>query len=182
MKARDRAFIHPPAGRYGAGEEAMCRLAKRGVTSGSGQRGQAMVEFALVLPLLLIVLFLMVDFGVGFARWIAITNATREGARYGTVYTGNNPTVDITGKVIDTSNDVLTPGDVKVGYANVDGGDVGVGDSVVVRADYKYTLITPLGKFLTDLTFDSIDFCSYSDMRLEQVPDDTTAPAPGPCP
>jgi Flp pilus assembly protein TadG len=56
------------------------QLAHRG-----GQRGQALVEFALVLPLLLIVLFIAVDFGVGLTRWIAITNAAREGARLGAV-------------------------------------------------------------------------------------------------
>ena len=140
-----------------------------------------MVEFTLVLPLLLIVLFLMVDFGVGFARWIAITNATREGARSGAVYNGADPVGYIKARVVSTSNGVLTPDDVSVGYLYA-GDNPAIGDSVVVRADYDYALITPLGKFLTDLTFDSIDFCSYSDMRLEQVSDDMTAPPPGPCP
>ena len=152
-------------------------LVRRGVTSWSGQRGQAMVEFALVLPLLLIVLFFVVDFGVGFTRWIAITNATREGARLAAV--GADQT-EITQKVVDTSNDVLTAADVSVGYLDPDGDGVAIGDSVVVRANYDYALITPLGKFLSGLTFDSIEFKACADMRLEQVPD--TAPAaPGPC-
>jgi len=137
-----------------------------------------MVEFALVLPLLLIVLFMMVDFGVGFARWITITNATREGARLAAVGADQ---AAITQKVVDTSN-VLTASDVSVGYADVNGdGVTAIGDSVVVKATYNYALITPLGKFLSGLTFNSIDFCSRVDMRLEQVPADTTAPAPGPC-
>jgi hypothetical protein len=134
------------------------------------------VEFALVLPLLLIVLFMMVDFGVGFARWIAITNATREGARYGAV--GHNAD-DIRDKVVYTSNDVLTAADVSVGYL-YDGDDAAIGDSVVVRTVYDYSLITPLGKFLSGLTFDSIEFKACADMRLEQVPDPAPL-APGPC-
>ena len=137
-----------------------------------------MVEFALVLPLLLIVLFIMVDFGVGFARWIAITNATREGARLAAVGADESA---ITQKVVDTSNDVLTASDVSVGYLDVDGDGVAIGDSVVVRADYDYALMTPLGRFLSGLKFTSINFKACADMRLEQVPD--TAPAaPGPCP
>jgi len=136
-----------------------------------------MVEFALVLPLLLIVLFMMVDFGVGFARWIAITNATREGARLAAV--GADPAA-ITQKVVDTSNGVLNAGNVQVGYLDADGDGVAIGDSVVVRADYDYPLITPLGKLLGDLTFDSIPFESCADMRLEQVPDPAPL-APGPC-
>ncbi len=35
-----------------------------------------MVEFALLLPLFLIVIFIAVDFGVGLSRYIVITNAT----------------------------------------------------------------------------------------------------------
>ena len=135
-----------------------------------------MVEFALVLPLLLIVLFMVVDFGVGFTRWIAITNATREGARLGAV--GADQTA-ITQKVVDTSNDVLTAADVSVGYL-YGGDDAAIGDSVVVRAVYDYALITPLGKFLSGLTFDSIEFKACADMRLEQVPEPDPL-APGPC-
>ena len=135
-----------------------------------------MVEFALVLPLLLIVLFLVVDFGVGFTRWIAITNATREGARYGAV---GHSAGEISDKVVYTSNDILTAADVSVGYL-YDGPDAAIGDSVVVRAVYDYSLITPLGKFLSGLTFDSIEFKACADMRLEQVPDPAPL-APGPC-
>src|SRR6266571_8289178 len=48
-----------------------------------GQRGQAMVEFALGLPLLLMVVFAIVDFGRAYSVYVTITNAAREGARYG---------------------------------------------------------------------------------------------------
>ena len=121
-----------------------------------------MVEFALVLPLMLIVLFMVVDFGVGLTRWISVTNAAREGARCGAVGAGD---ADITQRVIDTSNDLVNAGNVSVQYP--DGQTVG--DSVVVDVDYDYNLITPLGRFLT-LAFSSISFSAASDMRLEQVP------------
>lgn len=46
-----------------------------------GDRGAALVEFALVLPLLLVVIAGIVDFGFVFQRYEVITNAAREGAR-----------------------------------------------------------------------------------------------------
>ena len=46
------------------------------------ERGAALVEFALALPLLLVVLAGIVDFGFVFQRYEVITNAAREGARW----------------------------------------------------------------------------------------------------
>jgi Flp pilus assembly protein TadG len=37
---------------------------------------------ALVLPLLVALVFGIIAFGFGFARWVALTNGAREGARY----------------------------------------------------------------------------------------------------
>lgn len=46
------------------------------------ERGQSLVEMALVLPLLLLLLVGIIDFGRAFNNYIIITNAAREGARY----------------------------------------------------------------------------------------------------
>lgn len=43
-------------------------------------RGQSMVEFALILPLLAMLLVLTIDVGRVFFGWVAVTNATRIGA------------------------------------------------------------------------------------------------------
>jgi Flp pilus assembly protein TadG len=48
---------------------------------GAGERGAALVEFALALPLLLVVIAGIVDFGFAFQRYEVVTNAAREGAR-----------------------------------------------------------------------------------------------------
>jgi Flp pilus assembly protein TadG len=47
------------------------------------QRGQDAVEFALLLPVLMMILVGMVDLGRMFHAAITISNAAREGARYG---------------------------------------------------------------------------------------------------
>ena len=125
-----------------------------------------MVEFALLLPIFLAVLFLIIDFGVGINRWVIVTNSTREGARIGAV----GASVDnIQAHVALNSNGLLEETDVDVYY--LDGPDANSqlgdrGDPVVVESDYEYQLITPLKAFLS-VAFDSINFSSCTDMRLE---------------
>ena len=48
--------------------------------------GQSLVEFALVLTPLFLILLGIIQFGFIFNSYITITNATREGAREGSVY------------------------------------------------------------------------------------------------
>ncbi|HEV8102174.1 MAG TPA: TadE/TadG family type IV pilus assembly protein [Gaiellaceae bacterium] len=45
------------------------------------ERGQAMVEFALVLPILMALLLGIIQFGIVFNNYITLTDATRAGAR-----------------------------------------------------------------------------------------------------
>jgi Flp pilus assembly protein TadG len=51
------------------------------MASGRNERGQAVIEMALTLPLLLLVVFGIFDFGFMFQRYEVVTNAAREGAR-----------------------------------------------------------------------------------------------------
>ena len=48
-----------------------------------GQRGQTMVEFAIVLPIFLLLLLGIAQGGIAFNNYIQLTDATRAGARYG---------------------------------------------------------------------------------------------------
>ena len=52
------------------------------------ERGAALVEFAFVLPLLVIVCLGTVDFGRAYARWNAVKNAAREGAAFAQLHPG----------------------------------------------------------------------------------------------
>lgn len=51
-----------------------------------GRKGQALVEFALVLVLVLVISLGIIDFGRLFFTWSSMANAAREGARFGTVH------------------------------------------------------------------------------------------------
>ena len=49
------------------------------------QDGQSVTEFALVLPILAFLLFAVIQFGIVFNNYIALTDAARAGARKGAV-------------------------------------------------------------------------------------------------
>jgi Flp pilus assembly protein TadG len=59
------------------------------------QRGQSVAEFALVLPLLMLILLAILQFGVLFRDYLAVTDAVRAGARKGAV-SRNSPTPQTT--------------------------------------------------------------------------------------
>jgi hypothetical protein len=53
---------------------------------GRGERGSAAVEFAIVLPILVLVLFGVVDFSIAMYDKTIVTSASREGARFGAMF------------------------------------------------------------------------------------------------
>lgn len=55
----------------------------RGRTPGCPDRGAAAVEFALLVPMFVVLTIGMISAGFLFQQWIGITQGTREAARYG---------------------------------------------------------------------------------------------------
>lgn len=128
------------------------------------ERGQSLVEFALLVPIFLLLVFAIVDFGMGFHAWITVTNSAREGARYGAV----GATADqIEQRVRDTA-DTLDQSQLTV---TVEGAQGQPGGSVVVDVDYSYSLITPLAGILQFISGSiigpTLNLSSTADMRLE---------------
>jgi hypothetical protein len=50
------------------------------------QSGQALIETALALPVLLLILFGVIEFGIALARFQVVTNASREGVRAASLF------------------------------------------------------------------------------------------------
>ena len=48
-------------------------------------RGQSMVEFALVLPLILLLMLIAIDFGRVFLGWVALNNSARVAANFAAI-------------------------------------------------------------------------------------------------
>jgi Flp pilus assembly protein TadG len=70
-----------------------------------GERGAAAVEFALVVPLLVLILFGVINFGFVFSQKASLSNAVRVGARFGSVnaYTSSHSCKAVVDKVRDSA-------------------------------------------------------------------------------
>jgi Flp pilus assembly protein TadG len=153
------------------------------------------VEFAMIVPVLLILVFGIIDFGMGLRAYISVSAATREGARYGV--TGNAPgaftsggsgqcngttTNTVVGKVCATL-DGLTLSNIKhvtvqvcdlaspPACSTATGSNMVAGKSLKVHADYDYHYITPVRGLINFLSAgalgDHLTINSTTDMRIE---------------
>jgi Flp pilus assembly protein TadG len=126
-------------------------LARRGIGSARRRNGQSLVEFAVVLPVFLLVLAGIIDFGLGLYSQMTIINASREGARFGVVEPGNVTGIEdrvqamAGGLDVDTTVTCQRPtGPSTFGSCAGGPGPWQSGDAVVVKVEYDYHLIWPL--------------------------------------
>lgn len=97
-----------------------------------------MVEFALVLPILLMLLLGVIQFGIAFNNYLAITDAVRAGARQGAVARHLAPGDRCPSVVsrVRQSADNLDQGKLKVTCAST----FVAGEDVKVSAEYPYQI------------------------------------------
>ena len=129
------------------------------------EEGAAAVEFALVLPLLILILFGIIEFGLVLYRQEVITNASREGARYGIVIGSPRPT---TGEIEDVVNTYLTNAGLNAGNATIEVTPPPVmssGSDLTVRVVYPYNFLV-LPNFAASLT-DTLNLSATTVMKLE---------------
>jgi Flp pilus assembly protein TadG len=117
-----------------------------------GRRGQALVEFALILPLLMLVLFGIVEFGRAWNAKQVLTDAAREGARLAVV---GDPTITQPSQVDDRVKEKIARGGfdtTQVTIAYPDGFKTGTGDitSVEVSMPYRFVVLHRLASLVTD--------------------------------
>ncbi|HUX77013.1 MAG TPA: TadE/TadG family type IV pilus assembly protein [Anaerolineae bacterium] len=113
-------------------------------------RGQGFVEFALILPFLLLLMLGIVEFGYVFAAYSGLFNAAREGVRYGVT----NPK-DVSGIVANAQEKVFLADpatvDIVVTYDSgpdtpqfTDPAQVQIGNRVLVNVTCDLPTITPV--------------------------------------
>lgn len=108
------------------------------VAKSRNEEGQALVEFALVLPLLVTLLFGIVQFGIVFHDHLVLTDAVRAGARTAAVSrTAPDPVADSTAAVRRAAAN-LDPAQLAVSVAAPDGWRRG--RDVTVSATYPYSI------------------------------------------
>src|ERR1700759_52216 len=105
------------------------------------EKGQAMVEFALVAPILFLILFGIIQFGIAFMHSVALTDAVRAGARKAAVSrAAADPTAAASSAVLGAATD-LDQATLAKGITVTPGASGWVaGGSVTVAADYPYEI------------------------------------------
>ena len=139
-----------------------------------------MVEFAIVLPLLLLVIVGLIEFGITFNSWLSLNHLSNEGARWAAV--GRVP-----GNATPTGDDIKTYIENQISSAGLKGQVTGtngyvtlcvpsatpqVGDPVTVKIG-----VNPYSVFnLTGFKLMDVNLGGSSTMRLEKAPPATPPP------
>ena len=105
------------------------------------ERGATAVEFALLLPVLLLLLFGIIDFGRALNAQITLTQAAREGARLAALGQSSS-TVQTRTQAAATG---LSP--VTVTVTTSCPVNAGAGVDAVVSLSYAFSFVTPVGAF-----------------------------------
>jgi Flp pilus assembly protein TadG len=113
--------------------------------------GQAFVEFALVMPLLVLLLMGILQFGLAFHNYLSITDATRVGARAAAVKRTAGACAAATTAIQNTvSAKQWSEISTRITCTTPDGTDTG--DPVKVTVDYPYSIGLPGFSASGDLT------------------------------
>jgi len=143
----------------------------------STEIGQSLVEFSLVLPIFLVLIFGLVDFGRAFYTWLIVTEAAREGARAAAVQSDAS-TVNAkiyasfcsqTGTPPPASSCSIddSPSVFQITPTNIQGPR---GQEVTIDIAYTFTFVTPISGLLQMIGGSSLatpTISAHSAMRLE---------------
>jgi len=104
-----------------------------------GERGQGVVEFAVIFPLFILLVAIVFDVGLGFNRQATMQHAVREGARFAALRDNADAGLFVQQRTSGQSHGLVDPSDVAICYDDIDGdGSIGPGDAVDVTATYIY--------------------------------------------
>lgn len=104
-----------------------------------GERGQTLVEFALIAPVVLLILMAILSFGLAFSWKIMLNGAAREGARIGAV--GSN-TATVVSKVMANLSSLPNSNTVSVSIATTHTDGTTLGNNTDARETGGYITVT----------------------------------------
>ncbi len=103
------------------------------------QRGQSMVEIAFLLPILLILLSGLIDFGRVYYALVALNDSAEEGATYAALWPTDYEEIQRRTSAATTGLVTFPPEAVSVTYPP----NISMGEPITVTVDYTIPLYTP---------------------------------------
>jgi Flp pilus assembly protein TadG len=133
------------------------------------ETGAELIEFALVLPLLLLMVAGIIDFGFMFQRYEVVTNAAREGARMASLpgYTADDVTERVESYL--ASGGLPDSSAVSVVWAPATLASGRTVNTATVGVDYfhQWSIIGPIASLVGGSGWTSINLRGQSVMRVE---------------
>lgn len=148
----------------------------RGTRAGvlRSDRGQAVVEFMIVFPLLVLLVFGIIEMGAAWRTYQVTTNAAREGARLTVLPSANED--DIRAAIADRLTEGgLNPSDATIDFV-CDSGDcfgagrtTGAGAEVRIAYPFNFVLLGPIADYVAGGgdSFGSVTMQTGFVMRIE---------------
>ena len=106
------------------------------------EKGASAVEFALILPILIILIFGIFEFAIAFNNYMTITHAAREGARRAAVDLFNPDLKDYIKEMAFPL--ALTDDDIVIEFEGDEADPPPIGDPVSVEITYNFGISIPL--------------------------------------
>ncbi len=140
-----------------------------------GSSGQSMIEFALVLPMLLVLVFGIIEFGNAWRHYQLITNTAREGARIAVLPSSTEAIVEsviddrLNGSGLDATQATTILAIRDFGDANYSNS----ADTVTIAYPYNFVFLGPVINLMcaavgcSGTTYSSVTLSSTSIMRNE---------------
>jgi Flp pilus assembly protein TadG len=138
------------------------------MTTKNKEKGASAVEFALILPLLLIIFFMIIEFSIVMYDKAVITNASREGARRGILMGSPRTTVDEIKSTVSNycaSNLISFSSTPAAPSTAVSAECAASGDYITISVAYPYSFLV-LPNFMHSLT-GGINLTAVTAMRCE---------------
>jgi Flp pilus assembly protein TadG len=138
----------------------ICRLEASVAKQGRRERGASLVEFALLLPLLVLLVFGIIEFGWLFGQFNDVRHGTREGARFAAVNAGDEAAIQ---GAVCNAMEGLSAGMSSIDIDLSDSSTVGTQSTITVTAN-----VTSLSGVPLITTFLPSQLSSTVAFRLEQ--------------
>ena len=134
------------------------------------ERGSELIEFALVCPLLLMVVLAIVDFGFLFQRYEVVTNAAREGVRVAVLpgYSGADVQTRVETYAADSGLQ-LTPSVATTDTTFTDGTTTWPSKTVAVTYPHQYIFLGGIASWFGG-SFTTVTLTAGATMRTELSP------------
>jgi Flp pilus assembly protein TadG len=116
----------------------------------SGERGTALIETAMTLPLLLLVSVGIFEFGRAFQTWQVLTNAAREGARLAVMPGSSDSAVKARVQSYLTSGQLTNTPEILPTASTVDigGGATAKSSLVTVNYPFQFMVLQPVASLV----------------------------------